>query len=111
MRYCWDEKLSTVLQIAQMAKSHPIIFPSISGEALVPCFATHNTLFPYRDPPTVEELDLFKQLCAIETDPKWYEIGMCIACVSLRRIVHAAYIYAAVMLPRMLTFELCTIRK
>ena len=87
-------KISIVRNMAEKAECYPAIFSTRSG-AVVPCFVTHNTRFAYHDPPTVEDLNMFKLLFCIDGDPQWYELGVYIVCVSLCRIVHCLHAYAA----------------
>lgn len=109
--YSRDSKISVVRHIAEMAECYPVILSSHSGEAVVPCFATHKAQLFHQRPPAVERLNLFKQLFSIDGDPRWYQLGMCIVCVSLCRIVHVAYMHIQRdVTTRMLLFELaCSI--
>jgi hypothetical protein len=87
-RYSRETKISIVREIAEMAESHPTIFSSYSGEAVVPCFASHNTRFIDKGPIALDELESFKGLFAIEADSQWYEVGVYIVCVSFCRIAY-----------------------
>lgn len=59
---------------------HSVIV-ELFGEAVVPCFSTHNTRSVYDSPLSVKGLDLFMELSSIESDPGWCVSGVCIVCV------------------------------
>ena len=101
-------KISIVRHMANMAKCYPTILSGHSG-AVVPCFVTRNTRFNRYAPPTVEELNAFKELLCIDEDPQWYELGGYIVCVPLCRIVHVAYMHIQCNVTTQNVFELCTI--